>query len=184
MPTTPPPAEESRGGGASSSSPMATTRMRGRTTEPEPAGAALAKPQGFLTSLLRRGWGITSTLSSQLGMASSPNWSQLAQTPAADIFEPYPPATNTRDMEELARRNEDRMILRIHDELEKDNASRGAEETAYKERDFNRESEEMQLANTIETLFEQAHDKFSLGTAAHSRAHVLSSCTAAALPHC
>jgi hypothetical protein len=94
-------------------------------------------------------------------LPSSPSSSALEPRvpPAAGIFEPYPPATTRHEVEELARRHEGRVLSP---------SGAAVEETAYRERDFTKESEEMQIASTIESLFEQAYEKFSLGTARHT----------------
>jgi hypothetical protein len=166
------------GGGAPASQSRVRSRTAGVREEFDREPATPPKPQGgsFLSSLLRRG---SSVISSSLALVvpssppfpslpSSPSsWSlQPKLPPAADIFEPYPPATTRHEVEELARRHEDRVLSPRG--LRGGSHPPAVEETAYRERDFTKESEEMQIASTIESLFEQAYEKFSLGTARHT----------------
>lgn len=167
------------GGAVASPSRVRSRTSAGVREEFDREPATPPKPQGgFLSSLLRRGSSVISSSLSSLAMAvpssppfpslpSSPSSSSLQPTlpPPADIFEPYPPATTRHEVEELARRHEDRVLsprgLRGGNRPPAGGAA--VEETAYRERDFTKESEEMQIASTIESLFEQAYEKFSLG---------------------
>ncbi|ELR16018.1 protein kinase domain containing protein [Acanthamoeba castellanii str. Neff] len=147
------------GGAVASPSRVRSRTSAGVREEFDREPATPPKPQGgFLSSLLRRGSSVISSSLSSLAMAPT-------LPPPADIFEPYPPATTRHEVEELARRHEDRVLstrgLRGGNRPPAGGAA--VEETAYRERDFTKESEEMQIASTIESLFEQAYEKFSLG---------------------
>lgn len=117
------------------------------------------RPGGFFSSLLKRSNDfIASSLSSLTGAPNASAPSNKPVTRPEDIFEP----DTRREMELLAKENEDRMISRIHDELEKDEATRGA--AVYRPLALDRDSEELRLAAKIESLFEQASERFSTGT--------------------
>lgn len=124
--------------------------------EREEPHVASSRHLQFFSSLLRRGNEFIASSLSSLG--SLPGHGPASGTHKTsprpeDIFEP----DTRREMELLAKENEDRMISRIHHELEKD-------EAVYRPMALSKDSEELRIAEKVESLFNEASLRFSIGT--------------------